>query len=246
LAKPNCKRLHKLAVDDSQSDLRPPAGIAVLKADQFLLQLRLGHSQADGDQASLEAGHVSPDHVADDLHGFLGDDNADDALMFDGSNAPVDDAGGDLDIVDRPPTGASQEPMLHETDLTTLVGHDTAQSKHGGRQDSLVAFVDATLRYAITSRPKRNPRGICLKHDGRLSTLQDIAPAIWSPGYLSVRAHLPFWTSPAALTHCVTGNDRKGLLHPDTEPHLVRISTGWSKVFYLFTKGSTSSVSAPN
>ena len=84
--------------------------------------------------------------------------------------------------------------MLASEDESALVGTeapDTAPFQDTPiRAAQLLHMVDAALRMCICSKPGRLAPGIQIVVDDRVTQLADIAPAIWSPGYLPVCTRL--------------------------------------------------------
>jgi len=80
--------------------------------------------------------------------------------------------------------------MLASEDESALVGTeapDTAPFQDTPiRAAQLLHMVDAALRMSICSKPNRLAPGIKIVVDDRVTQLADIAPALWSPGYLPV------------------------------------------------------------
>ncbi|KAK1070410.1 hypothetical protein LTR74_004088 [Friedmanniomyces endolithicus] len=194
------KRVHKLGVGVPFHDVRPPAGVRTRALERVYLGMDVAlpakHKRPklpDTNQPQIHtslsqstAGRELEEEFSD-LCGSDSESDFDD-LLFDNDGSPEDTGSCELRYLSASPsidtrTACVTLPATPNKRSSSSANSESATTAHT-EADSILALVDAGLRLAISDTSKRLGKDIRVRGAQRLKRLKDVAPALWSPGYL--------------------------------------------------------------
>ncbi|KAK0347260.1 hypothetical protein LTR94_003205 [Friedmanniomyces endolithicus] len=194
------KHVHKLGVDMPFCDVRPPAGVRTRALESVYLDMDVAvpakhkrpklsdtfQPQVHTSLSQSTAGRGLEDEF-DDLCGSDSESDFDD-LLFDDSESPEHTGTCKLRCLSASPavdirTACLSIPAAPLKRSSSLSNSEPASNSHT-KADSILALVDAGLRLAISDTSKRLGKDIRVRGGQRLKRLRDVAPALWSSGYL--------------------------------------------------------------
>ncbi|KAK1065632.1 hypothetical protein LTR12_000317 [Friedmanniomyces endolithicus] len=194
------KRVHKLGVGVPFYHVRPPAGVRTRALESIYLAMDVALSakhkrlklsdtfqpQVHTSLSQSTAGRGLEDDF-DDLCGSDSESDFDD-LLFDDYESPEDTGTCKLFCLSASPaidirTACLSIPAAPLKRSSSLTNSEPATNSHT-EAGSILALVDAGLRLAISDTSKRLGKDIRVQGGQRFERLKDVAPALWSPGYL--------------------------------------------------------------
>ncbi|KAK0256726.1 hypothetical protein LTR91_000208 [Friedmanniomyces endolithicus] len=198
------KHRHKLGVGVPFYEVRPPAGIRTRALESVYLAMDVAfpaeHKRpklSNAFELQLFTGHLQSTaglEIGEDIADLCGPDSESDFddLLFDNCDSPEDSASCEVrylpasPAVDTRPAGFDS-PATSLKRSSSLAGSEPADIRNI-QADSVLALVDAGLRLAISDKSKRLGKDLRVHGGKRLKRLRDVAPALWSPGYLTTVA----------------------------------------------------------
>jgi len=181
-------------------DVRPPAGVRTRALESVYLGMDVAlpakHKRPklpDTNQPQIHtslsqstAGRELEEEFSD-LCGSESESDFDD-LLFDNDGSPEDTGSCELRYLSASPsidtrTACVTLPATPNKRSSSSANSESATTTHT-EADSILALVDAGLRLAISDTSKRLGKDIRVRGAQRLKRLKDVAPALWSPGYL--------------------------------------------------------------
>lgn len=223
---------HKLSLGVPDADVQPPHGIDTyglefvhlnLNVRQWQPKLRRKRKldkvdgQTDSRRSLGEA--LQLPNVEDDLFPIW---NSQENLIEDGFVlAPFADASADDMLLDDTPSSSFDTNADECDDFELLMGtrpqidHSSTLAQNPGISlDGLLELIDAGLRLTICERPSKLPKGIKSRKPDFSVRLADLAPSLFSPGYMSAVAQRAVFipTIGHALSHSLYENARSPTL----------------------------------
>ncbi|KAK4549857.1 hypothetical protein LTR36_005158 [Oleoguttula mirabilis] len=199
------RRLHKLGVDVLFHDMKPPPGTPLHVLDVVHLALSISRTRrrkrrkldilseqayaaannsAPNGRASAELEWCDEELLQPEVNERTNDSEFDDLLLtsFDG--------GSSQDVTfTRPQTGDGAEndemrlPAKFHKRASSMGELEAGYQAEVG-SEAMLQLVDAAIRLAISNAPKRLGKGVRVSNTDTFEHLADIAPSLWSPGYL--------------------------------------------------------------
>lgn len=209
------KQHHRLFDNPTGSGIRPHPNVPVLELSSVHLVMRLEEKQETKGPKQSEHGTGSQDGldlIASVPAVFRRKYRSEEPLPV---VLRADMLGSDLRRL--PPTDSrvigdtSFEPL----NLKSSSGmSELGQRKVNRSQHDIIAILDAGIRLAITTNPTQLARGIRLEGSDSFKALADIAPSMWSPGYLTAMSSrsLLLPTISHALSQVGIGNAKSAKL----------------------------------
>lgn len=195
---------HRLGEDVPFTDVRPPTGIPHVGLEQVHLSIVLSreHKRIKRRRRNLHLAnhHDNEEECLDSIDGDIDDlfsaeqqqvtdgwttelssshlDLEADpvALIADSTNATYTHTSSSTDGAINKDTN-TRIPLSNFTDDGLIIASDV---------NAIIRLIDVAIRLCITSLPRKLPAGIKLTETTSFKRLDDICPALWSPGYLSV------------------------------------------------------------
>ncbi|KAK5127470.1 hypothetical protein LTR85_006809 [Meristemomyces frigidus] len=199
------RRLHKIGADVPFYDLKPPSGVPAHALDVVHLALSISRTSrrkrgkldtgaeqnvAATDYRTLDSGaSAALDWCDEELLGTEANVLANESDLDDLLLASLDDDGSQ----DAPSTspGNSDGAEDREVDLPAMlrkrsssVSVPQADGEPGVGPEHMLQLIDAAVRLAISDTPKRLGKGMRVSYNETFKHLSDMAPSLWSPGYL--------------------------------------------------------------
>ncbi|KAK3074722.1 hypothetical protein LTR53_002597 [Teratosphaeriaceae sp. CCFEE 6253] len=228
------QRVHKLGIDVPCFDVKPPVGVRIRALQDVRLAINVNcpnkrkrqiisetydlksySSMRTFDRAvqysSSASATASP--TTEDENIFLSDADStfDDILLESSSITEHSDSDSHLPPMARRVLTSSHslaEDPFKRTCSTT--GRENVMQSLGNA-DTVLKLVDASVRLAIAGSSKAVGKGVRVRRSKDFQCLRDIAPAIWSPGYLTAIADQAiFLPSISHAVHSVVANTERG------------------------------------
>lgn len=202
---PDRRRLHKLGADVPFNDVKPPPGVLTHALDTVHLALSISRTHRRKRQKvdTIAAyDDVPTEHRMHNCISAAELDACDDELPEEEagdvtSNADFDDlllatfdSDHDHDTAITCPVdqhGANTEEARLSTKVrkrASIAGELECEGQADMQPDAVFHLVDAAVRLAISSTPRRLNRDVYVTNSMTFRHLSDLAPSLWSPGYL--------------------------------------------------------------
>ncbi|KAF2100667.1 hypothetical protein NA57DRAFT_74266 [Rhizodiscina lignyota] len=233
------KRLHKLSLDVPHADVQPPNGIDTYGLECVHLKIfvnewrpkRRGQPKAAKAerQRDFQTVHSAQSQLVEgnidllEWNAELGDNTHDTYFAENGSkigHIPPHDVYADEMLLDDTPNSSLATTVSSE-DADLLIETATAfpvlsdgVAESNLDLDAICELIDAALRLTMCERPNKLPQGVKVKQCSISPRLADLAPSLWSPGYLAATAQRSVFipTISHALSHSLYKNARSSSL----------------------------------